>query len=66
MLTPPDHTHLPPNGGDFVPVPGQQSPDPLQLLSAVPDVPDLIVKVSARKGSPMKHTFYQHLNTVLY
>ncbi len=45
MVTSP--THLLPNGSEFVSVPGEETPDGPQLLRAVLDVPDLIVKVSA-------------------
>ena len=40
-------THLLSHGGDLVSVPGQKLPDSPQLLCAVFDVPDFVVKVSA-------------------
>ena len=40
-------THLFSHGGDLVSVPGQKLPDSPQLLCAVFDVPDFVVKVSA-------------------
>jgi len=40
--------YLFPHSSDLVPVSGQEFPDLSQLLCAVLDVPDLIVKVPAR------------------
>ena len=43
----PKHLHLSSHSCDLVPVPWEESPDGSQLISAVMDIPDLIVKVPA-------------------
>ena len=58
-------THLPPDGGNLVPVPGEEVPDGSQFLRAVLDVPYLIVKVSRGRTSFITastdvHTLHTH------